>query len=144
MTMEQHDDRLGELAETECLRLLATVPVGRVVFYDRGMPVVRLVNHCVDDGSVVFRTAAGAKRRMAVRNDVVAFEVDDYDLDRHLGWTVTVVGHATLVTDRAELERAATLPLAPWAAGSRTQLVRIDIEVISGRRLLPWAQRQTR
>jgi hypothetical protein len=99
------------------------------------------VNFVVDRGAVLFRTGGGQTFRAAVRAEVVAFEVDDFDIDRQLGWTVTAVGHLGLVTDAAELERLRDLRLRPWAPGERPNLVRLDIESISGRRLLPWAQR---
>jgi nitroimidazol reductase NimA-like FMN-containing flavoprotein (pyridoxamine 5'-phosphate oxidase superfamily) len=132
------------LPEAECLRLLATKPVGRLVFHEDGLPAVRLVNFVVADGTVVFRTAGGQLYGVARRGDVVAFEVDEYDVDTHLGWTVTAVGHAWAVTDEADAERIAGLPVRPWATGERPNLVRVDIEAISGRRLLPWGQRQRR
>ena len=45
----------------ECLRLLASVPVGRVGFFADGEIVVLPVNHVVDGHDVVFRTAYGSK-----------------------------------------------------------------------------------
>jgi hypothetical protein len=135
---------LEALEPAECLRLLGTVPVGRLVFHEAGLPAVRLVNFVVDEGSVLFRTKAGQKYAAALRGDVVAFEADEYDSERHLGWTVTAVGHAWAVTDRAELDRIAALPLRPWAPGGRSNVVRVDVETIRGRRLLPWAQRSPR
>jgi len=44
-----------------CLRLLATVPVGRVSFLADGEIVVLPVNHIIDDQDLVFRTAYGSK-----------------------------------------------------------------------------------
>ena len=44
-----------------CLRLLASVPVGRVGFYADGEVVLLPVNHAVDGQDVVFRTASGSK-----------------------------------------------------------------------------------
>lgn len=133
-------DGVEALSPAECLRLLATQPVGRLVLHEGGLPAVRLVNFVVEDGGVLFRTAGGQTYETARRGDVVAFEADEYDADRHLGWTVTAVGHVWPVTDAEELDRLGRLPLRPWAAGVRPNLVRLDIETISGRRLLPWAQ----
>ena len=45
----------------ECLRLLATVPVGRVSFFADGEIVVLPVNHVMDGHDPVFRTAWGSK-----------------------------------------------------------------------------------
>ena len=43
-----------------CLRLLASVPIGRVGFYADGEVVLLPVNHAVDGQDVVFRTASGS------------------------------------------------------------------------------------
>ncbi|GAA1615508.1 pyridoxamine 5'-phosphate oxidase family protein [Kribbella sancticallisti] len=132
---------LEVLADSECLRLIASVPVGRLVFTRGGLPAVRLVNFFVDENTLVFATADGEKYRAAERGDVVAFEVDDFDPERHLGWTVTALGHLSVVDpDEARAARR-TLPLRPWAPAADRYLIRLGIESLEGRRLLPWGQR---
>lgn len=42
------------LEDRECLRLLRTVPVGRVVFTRGGLPAVRVVGFRVDEDTIVF------------------------------------------------------------------------------------------
>lgn len=129
------------LADEECLRLLASVPIGRLVFTRGGLPAIRLVNFVVDGDTIVFATADGDKFRAAQRGDVVAFEVDTVDEDRHLGWTVTAAGHLSAVdADEAESLRH-RLPLRPWAPNHDTYLIRLAIEKLEGRQLLAWAQR---
>jgi hypothetical protein len=44
----------------ESLRLLATVPVGRLIFTVNALPAVRPMNFALVDGLVVLRTAAGS------------------------------------------------------------------------------------
>jgi hypothetical protein len=129
------------LEEADCRKLLATAPLGRLVFTTGGLPAVRLVNFFVDDDTVVFATADGDKYRAAERGDVVAFEVDDIDHDRHLGWTVTATGHLSVVDPEEASGFARTLPLRPWAPHSDQHLIRLGIESLEGRRLLAWAQR---
>ena len=129
------------LGEAECRKLLKTVPLGRLVFTRGGLPAVRLVNFFVDDGTVVFATADGDKYRAAERGDVVAFEVDDIDHERHLGWTVTAAGHLSIVDPEEADGLARTLPLRPWAPHTDQHLIRLGIESLEGRRLLAWAQR---
>lgn len=127
----------------ECLRLLQSVPVGRLVFTQGGLPAVRLVNFSIDLDTIVFVSDDGEKLQAAERGDVVAFEVDDFDLDRHLGWTVTAVGHLSVVPldEAAQLRR--DTPLRPWAPLQAQRLVRLGAESLTGRRLLPWGQRPT-
>jgi nitroimidazol reductase NimA-like FMN-containing flavoprotein (pyridoxamine 5'-phosphate oxidase superfamily) len=125
----------------ECLRLLQSVPVGRLVFTQGGLPAVRLVNFSVDADTIVFAADDGEKVQAAERGDVVAFEVDDIDLERHLGWTVTAVGHLSVVPveEAARLRRFA--PPRPWAPLHERRLIRLGAESLTGRRLLPWGQR---
>jgi hypothetical protein len=69
-----------------CLRLLESVPVGRVSFCTDGDVVTLPVNHVVDGPDIVFRTDRGSKLSAADRQDHVAFEADDYDLRTRTGW----------------------------------------------------------
>ncbi|WP_020576615.1 pyridoxamine 5'-phosphate oxidase family protein [Actinopolymorpha alba] len=131
---------LEVLQPTECLRLLSEAPIGRIVFTDQALPAVQPVNFVLDGDSVVIRTAVGSKLAAAARNSIVAFEVDDIDLKYQRGWSVTVVGHAEMVTDTSEIDRLSTLPLRPWAPGERNHFVRIRMELIHGRRICPPAQ----
>jgi nitroimidazol reductase NimA-like FMN-containing flavoprotein (pyridoxamine 5'-phosphate oxidase superfamily) len=143
MSRTRHFDHTGleVLDAHECLRLLRTVPLGRLVFTDAGLPAIRLVNFFVDGDTLVFTTAAGDKLRAAERGDVVAFEVDEIDGDRHLGWTVTAIGHLSVVPadERAEILRV--VPLHSWAPHHGEYLIRLGLESLAGRRLLAWGQR---
>ncbi|MGW1342773.1 pyridoxamine 5'-phosphate oxidase family protein [Kribbella sp. NPDC002412] len=141
-TLQQFDRAgLEILGPEECLRLLRSVPVGRLVFTQGGLPAVRLVNFSVDGETIVFASGDGEKFRAAERGDVIAFEVDEIDLDRHLGWTVTCVGHLSVVpVDEADRLRRVT-PLRPWAPVRDQRLIRLGAEDLSGRRLLPWGRR---
>jgi nitroimidazol reductase NimA-like FMN-containing flavoprotein (pyridoxamine 5'-phosphate oxidase superfamily) len=125
------------LTEAECRQLLATVPVGRLVFHEGGLPAVRLVNFVMDGGEVVFRTSAGQKFGAILRGDVMGFEADQYEADTHRGWMVTLVGRAWTITDPGELDRVAQLPLRPWASGLKPHLVRLEGEHLRGLRLPP-------
>lgn len=129
------------LSAEECLLLLLRSPIGRIAFTHQALPAVQPVNFVVDSGAIVLRTAAGSKLEAASHNAIVAFEVDDYDLDYHRGWSVTVVGRAELVTDPEDIRRMERLPLRPWASGERDSFIRIPIRVIHGRRILPPGQR---
>ena len=117
-----------------CLRLLATVPVGRVSFFAEGEIVVLPVNHVVDGQDPVFVTARGSKLSAAEGQRLVAFEVDDFDARTKSGWSVLVNGHAEAVYEDAEIERLRHLGLQPWASGiDRPYWIRIRPASISGR-----------
>src|SRR5437763_12287952 len=99
----------------ECLRLLASVPVGRVGFFADGEMVILPVNHAVDGQNLVFRTARGSKLSAAEGQDLVAFEADEYDEQTRSGWSVLVNGRAEVVYEEAEVQRMSRLGLDPWA-----------------------------
>ncbi|TDW77266.1 pyridoxamine 5'-phosphate oxidase family protein [Kribbella pratensis] len=141
-TVQQFDrSRLQILSAADCLRLLASVPLGRLVYTYAGLPAIRLVNFVLDDDTIVLNTGEGEKFRAAERGDVVAFEADDTDLERHVGWTVTAIGHLSVVSADEGAELRHRLPLHSWLPMDDPQLVRLGIESVEGRRLLPWAQR---
>ncbi|MGW4472690.1 pyridoxamine 5'-phosphate oxidase family protein [Nonomuraea sp. NPDC004354] len=126
---------LQVLSRRECLNLLASVPIGRIVFTDRALPAVQPVNFLLDGEHVVIRTATGSKLAAATRQAVVAFEADEFDVSERTGWSVTAVGHARAVSDPEERERLAALPLEPWALGERDHFIVVRVEHISGRRI---------
>jgi uncharacterized protein len=126
---------LTALSREECLTLLATVPIGRLVFTRRALPAIHPVNFVLDGACIVVRTAAGSKLAAAVNHAVVAFEADELDLEAHTGWSVTVIGHSREITDAAELRRLRELPLVTWAPGPRDHMVSIKAELVTGRRL---------
>jgi nitroimidazol reductase NimA-like FMN-containing flavoprotein (pyridoxamine 5'-phosphate oxidase superfamily) len=126
---------LQVIPRDEALRLLASAPVGRVVFTLRALPAVLPVNFVLDDDAVVIRTSPGSKLTAAVRNAIVAFQVDEIDPETHAGWSVLVTGRAREIRDPAEVARLRP-KLQPWASGEREHLIRIPAELVSGRRLV--------
>ena len=129
------DSGLEILSDDECRRLLPSVAIGRVVFTDQALPAVQPVRFAVDDDAVVIRQAAGARWAARVGDAVIAFQVDDIDPLNGRGWTVTAVGRGEYVTDAAERDRLAGLAPQSWAPAPGDQVVRIQIEMLTGRRL---------
>src|SRR5215469_6568538 len=125
----------GALSREQCLRLMNTAPVGRIIYTRRAMPAVELVNFTVDAGDIVIRTAASGKLTAAIRGAVVAFEADDYDAATRSGWSVTAVGQAREVTDPADIGRLRAAGPHPWVPGDRPYFVRITPGTLNGRRL---------
>ena len=121
----------------ECLALLGSVPLGRVVFTERALPAVQPVDFALDHDCVIIRIARGSKLAAAMRGAVVAFEADDFDGASRTGWSVTVVGQATTVRDPGEAARLSRLPLWPWAPSRCDQFVRIPSQHVTGRRISP-------
>jgi uncharacterized protein len=120
----------------ECLRRLASVPVGRVGFFADGEIVILPVNHLVDGQGLVFRTVRGSKLSAAEGHNLVAFEADDYDEQTRWGWSVVVTGRAEAVYEESEVQRLDRLGLHPWAtAVERPFWMRIRPTAVSGRQM---------
>lgn len=126
-----------ELGRSQCLELLASVPVGRIVYTEQAMPAIRLVNFALADDTIVIKTAWGSKLAAAARHAIVAFEADRYDDSDHTGWSVTAIGRSRVVEDPAEIAYLDALALQPWAPGRRDHYIRIAIDRVTGRRVLP-------
>lgn len=120
---------------SECLTAARSRAIGRVAVTADALPAVFPINFAFLDDDVIFRTATGTKLATALRNNVVAFEVDEVDPISHTGWSVLIVGRAEVLTRPDDLARARAVPLVPWAPGNRGHFVRIRSELVSGRRL---------
>jgi hypothetical protein len=126
---------LTQLSRDDCLRLLASAPVGRIIYTRRALPAVELVNFALDGGDVIIRTDAGGKLAGAARGAIVAFEADALDLEHRSGWSVTAVGPAREVTEPEELARLRRIGLTTWAPGLREHFIRITPVILNGRDL---------
>ncbi|MFG2680004.1 pyridoxamine 5'-phosphate oxidase family protein [Streptomyces sp. NPDC048392] len=131
------NDGFRELDRQECMRLLAKVPVGRIVYTRQALPAVLPVNFRLDrDGAVLLRTSALSQLVSAVDGAVVAFEADAVDAAAHSGWSVVVTGSATVITDPAEHARLLRSGPRSWAPARQEVFVRIDPELVTGRELV--------
>lgn len=138
MVTQQPRDRAGleVLSTEECLRLIASVPVGRVGFVADGEIVMLPVNHLVEGPDLVFRTTQGSKLSAAEQQNVAAFEADHFDEQARTGWSVLVSGRAEAIYEEAEIERLNRRGLHPWPdAVERTSWVRIRAVSMTGRRI---------
>ncbi|GAA3785297.1 pyridoxamine 5'-phosphate oxidase family protein [Streptomyces chiangmaiensis] len=128
------NDGFRELDRQECLRLLAKVPVGRIVHTRQALPAVLPLNFSLDgDGAVLLRTSAASELVRAIDGSVVAFEADEVDAAAHSGWSVVVTGSAAVVTDPAERERLTRTGPRSWVPSPEEVFVRIEPELVTGR-----------
>ena len=123
------------LSRQECLRLMASAPVGRIIYTRQAMPAVELVNFTMDAGDIVIRTSASGKLAAAIGGAVVAFEADEYDPAARTGWSVTAVGQAREVTDPDRIARLRTSGPHPWVPGDHPYFMAITPGMLNGRRL---------
>jgi nitroimidazol reductase NimA-like FMN-containing flavoprotein (pyridoxamine 5'-phosphate oxidase superfamily) len=127
-------DRLQSLTRTECLELLSRGSLGRVAFTERALPAIRPVNYALVGNQVLLRTEAeGLGRRLD--GQIVAFEVDEMDVDTGTGWSVVVTGTARLLRRAGDLMRLDSQPLVSLAGADHSAGVCIVPGEITGRRI---------
>ena len=136
--MDLRPGDLMALDRDECVELLGTTSVVRIAFVTEDRPSVLPVNHLLHDGAIYFRTAPGSKLGTAAADSQVAVEADEgYDATR-TGWSVVAHGRAHIVTDQAEQEALLAYNFEPWALpDDRAFWVRVDVDDVSGRRIVP-------
>ena len=120
----------------DCLRLLDSVPVGRIGFFTAGEIVILPVNHLVDGQDVIFRTGAGSKLSSIGSKNLAGFEADSYDARTRSGWSVVVSGFTEVVESDDEIRRLNDLGLQSWgSAADAPSWIRIRPTSITGRRV---------
>ncbi|MEU2035909.1 pyridoxamine 5'-phosphate oxidase family protein [Nocardia amamiensis] len=133
------DRDVVELDRAEAMWLLESAPLGRVVFTRDALPAIRPVNHLVEDGGVIIvRTQLISRISSAVRGNspvVVAYEADDIDPVRRVGWSVVVTGLARTVTDPSRIARYEQL-LHPWVDKVMDTVIAIEPTIVTGIRLI--------
>ncbi len=135
MSRYQPNDHLEDLDEDECLRLLEEGSLGRIGAVVRGHPIIFPVNYVAFERAILFRTRRGGELDGATADVTVAFEIDGADNVYHEGWSVLTIGRCAHESGSVELGKVPASRLSPWAASGRDLLVRISIDVISGRRI---------
>ena len=133
MVADEPDSGTAELPANVCWALLRSQQVGRLAVSIADRPEIFPVNFVVDHGTIVFRTAEGAKLAGAAERDV-AFEADGYEPGTGEAWSVVVKGRGEEVVRGHELLDTADLPLFPWHAAAKPRFVRIVPDEITGRR----------
>ena len=126
-------DSTTELSVSESWALVRSVLFGRLAVVVDGHPDIFPVNHVVDHGAIVLRTAPGAKLAAAARHEV-AYEVDGYDAGADQAWSVVMKGLATPIIRLHEMIDVLELQLSPWHDGAKPSFLRIEPTTVTGRR----------
>ncbi len=130
--------RTVHLTEAECLSLLGSVTVGRIVFTQNALPAIRPVNHLLDGDAIIIRSHLGAaivSPADRAHGAVVAYEADNLDQQQHLGWSVIVTGVAHIIREPAAIARYQQL-MRPWVDGQMDHVISIHPQDITGIRLI--------
>jgi hypothetical protein len=131
--MDTDVNGLEVLSRADAVALLGTREVGRLVYTRRALPAVTPVNYAVREGAIWIWTNSASSLAQALRGAVVAFQVDDLDYVTRSGWSVTAIGMAKVVTDKATLARATADGPVPWAPGVNEHLIQIPLTMVAGR-----------
>jgi hypothetical protein len=132
--MDTRQDATEILNESECWDLLGGTAIGRLAVDIAGQPDIFPINFIVNEGGIVFRSAAGTKLAGAVLNRFVAFEIDGYEPSERTAWSVVVKGEASLIERMQDVFDAEDLPLFPWIVWEKPNFVRIESTSVTGRR----------
>lgn len=122
------------LSSKACWELIRDQPYGRLAVVGVDGADIFPINALVDHGTVVFRTAAGAKLDAIANDPRVAFEVDGYDATSRTAWSVIIRGTARRVTDVHEGVDVVELGVTPWQHGPKPEFVRLEPTSVAGRR----------
>ena len=104
------------IPEQECWDLLKGQSVGRVALSVAALPAIVPVGYSVDGAELTISIDAhDTIPAKAFHDAIVAFEVDTIDAATHRGWTVHVIGCASITEQTTNGDRAArrTVKLVP-------------------------------
>lgn len=117
-----------------CWALLGEADVGRLAVDNGGRPDIFPINFVIDEQSIVFRTGPGTKLAASALMHYVAFEIDGYEPENRVAWSVVVKGRANQIERMQDVYDADDLPLFPWVASDKPDFVRITADEVTGRR----------
>ncbi|MCD9879164.1 pyridoxamine 5'-phosphate oxidase family protein [Streptomyces guryensis] len=122
--------RMVEISGAEALWLLEGSALGRLVYTQRELTVVRPGRHTWEYGRLVVRTPAPAAAVPAT----ATYHVDEVRAATGTGWSVTVAGPVDVITDADEAAHYQRT-LAGWSHGPHDTLLRLHPKTVSGFRL---------
>ncbi len=127
-----HPGRLVVIGEEECWDLVRSRPVGRLAWQGSQGVTVIPVNYTVSESEIHLRTTPYSLMARDCVDREVAFEVDTVNEDERSGWSVLLRGRC----DRSERPPEGG---APWATGPRVLALRVTVQTVTGRRIVPAA-----
>ncbi|GAA4911473.1 pyridoxamine 5'-phosphate oxidase family protein [Streptomyces coeruleoprunus] len=113
--------------EADALRLLGTVPYGRIATSMRALPLVVPAHHVVADGAVLVRIHRGPGHHRACHGAVVAYAADTFPTGADTLWSAQVVGTARIL-EPDERVRALFGPAPHRVDGAAFDPVHLRIE----------------
>jgi nitroimidazol reductase NimA-like FMN-containing flavoprotein (pyridoxamine 5'-phosphate oxidase superfamily) len=133
---------LEPLSEAECMQMLASGGVGRLVYNSRFGPTALPVVYMIDGDSIVLGTWDPALFDEDLRTGIehaeyqVAVEADEIDLEAREGWIVLARGAAHHLDTEAERAQVIGAGLEPWIEGVPAHFIRVDPTSVWGNRII--------
>lgn len=132
--MAESEKIFRTISEQRCWQLLRAGTIGRVAWTSPTGPEVLPVTYAVHDDQIVFRTAPYGPLAQLREPQAVVFEIDEFDLDQHSGWSVTARGTSRAASRADELVQLwDNADPVPWAAGTRTLFLVVVPHQVNGR-----------
>ncbi|MFE7860972.1 pyridoxamine 5'-phosphate oxidase family protein [Streptomyces sp. NPDC057403] len=122
--------RTVEVSGAEAVCLMRCSRLGRLVYTQRDLTVLRPAAHVWADGRLLVRTSGPAAEGPAT----ATYEVEENRAVPGGGWTVTVSGPAEVVTD-ADADGTRRLAPGGWAPGPQDMILRIRPRTVTGFRV---------
>lgn len=130
--------RYVELPTSRCRQLLGQEEVGRIAWTAAHGPELFPVSYVYHDGMIIFRTSPYGVLSELVRPTDVVFEVDELDHIRRTGWSVIARGRAAAIPPPSgQDELWAAYRAQPWADGTRSLVIGIEVRQLGGRSFGP-------
>lgn len=132
---------LEPLSEAECMQLLASGGLGRLVYTSRYGPTALPVAYLIDGESVVLGTWDPALFDEDLRTGIaqaefqVAVEADQINAEAREGWFVLVRGPAHHLDTESERAPFMDAGLEPWIEGVPAHFIRVNPTTIWGSRI---------
>lgn len=122
--------RMIEVSGAEALWLLEGSSLGRLVYQQRELTMVRPASHVWEYGRLIVRTPVQAAAVPAT----VTYHVDEIRGATGTGWTLTVHGPADVLSDANETAHHRRT-LSGWTHGPHDTILRIHPQAVTGFRL---------
>ena len=128
------------LSAAECMELLASVGLGRLVYDSRYGPIALPVVYTIDGESIVLTTwdpviDEDLRTGIAHAEYQVAVEADQTDLEAREGWFVLARGPAHHLDTEAERASIINAGLKPWVEDVSRHYIRVSPTGIWGNRI---------
>jgi hypothetical protein len=124
-------DEVEVLTRAQCLSRLSRQDVGRVAVSINAMPKIVPVRYLIEGGDLIFRAPLDNTLATSCDEAVIAFEVDEIATAYGGGWSVHVLGVASLSASIGSRPTQCVSSQGPAETG-RGQSVQLSLNRISG------------